>query len=307
MEPDGEKEMKNNGPWYAVAAYLLWGFMPIYLKQLQDVPAVQILLHRVVWSFLFLALIILLRREGHTLLQALRNRKVVRIYFLAAVLLAANWLAYIWGVNSSQIVETSLGYYINPLVSVSLSVIFLKERLRVFQWASIGLAAVGVLYLTLQYGRLPWLALIIAGTFGLYGLMKKLAPLGSLHGLTMETAVMFLPALGILLWIETTGSGAMADLSTVKLIILACIGVVTAVPLLFFASAARRIPLSLMGILQYLSPTTQFLLGIMVYNEPFSYQRLIGFAFVWMALLFFWLEGQIYNRTLKKMPVQAVS
>ena len=307
MAPDGEKEMKNNGPWYAVAAYLLWGFMPIYLKQLQDVPAVQILLHRVVWSFLFLALIILLRREGHTLLQALRNRKVVRIYFLAAVLLAANWLAYIWGVNSSQIVETSLGYYINPLVSVSLSVIFLKERLRVFQWASIGLAAVGVLYLTLQYGRLPWLALIIAGTFGLYGLMKKLAPLGSLHGLTMETAVMFLPALGILLWIETTGSGAMADLSTVKLIILACIGVVTAVPLLFFASAARRIPLSLMGILQYLSPTTQFLLGIMVYNEPFSYQRLIGFAFVWMALLFFWLEGQIYNRTLKKMPVQAVS
>jgi len=307
LAPDGEKEMKNNGPWYAVAAYLLWGFMPIYLKQLQDVPAVQILLHRVVWSFLFLALIILLRREGHTLLQALRNRKVVRIYFLAAVLLAANWLAYIWGVNSSQIVETSLGYYINPLVSVSLSVIFLKERLRVFQWASIGLAAVGVLYLTLQYGRLPWLALIIAGTFGLYGLMKKLAPLGSLHGLTMETAVMFLPALGILLWIETTGSGAMADLSTVKLIILACIGVVTAVPLLFFASAARRIPLSLMGILQYLSPTTQFLLGIMVYNEPFSYQRLIGFAFVWMALLFFWLEGQIYNRTLKKMPVQAVS
>ena len=297
--------MKNNGAWYAAAAYLLWGFMPIYLKQLQEVPAVQILLHRVVWSFLFLALVILLRREGHTLLQTLRNGKVLRIYLVAAVLLAGNWLAYIWGVNSSQIVETSLGYYINPLVSVALSVIFLKERLRVFQWASIGLAAGGVLYLTLQYGRVPWLALFIASSFGLYGLVKKLSPLGSLHGLTMETAMLFLPALGALMWIETSGSGAMGSLSAVKLVILAFIGIVTAVPLLFFASAARRIPLSLMGILQYLSPTTQFLLGVLVYNEPFSPQRLVGFVFVWLALLFFWLESFIHNRSLHKMPASS--
>ncbi len=302
MAPDGEKQMKNRGAWYAAAAYLLWGFMPIYLKQLQEVPAVQILLHRVVWSFLFLAVIILLRREGHALLQALRNGKVLRVYLVAAILLAGNWLAYIWGVNSSQIVETSLGYYINPLVSVALSVIFLKERLRVFQWASIGLAAGGVLYLTQQYGRVPWLALFIASSFGLYGLVKKLSPLGSLHGLTMETAMLFLPALGVLMWIETSGSGAMGSLSVVKLIILASIGIVTAVPLLFFASAARRIPLSLMGILQYLSPTTQFLLGVLVYNEPFSPQRLIGFVFVWLALLFFWLESFIHNRSAKKMP-----
>ena len=306
MAPDGDQRMKNHGAWYAAAAYLMWGFMPVYLKQLQEVPAVQILLHRVVWSFLFLALIILLRREGHALLQVLHNGKVLRLYFIAAVLLAGNWLAYIWGVNSSQIVETSLGYYINPLVSVALSVIFLKERLRAFQWASIGLAAVGVLYLTLQYGRVPWLALFIASSFGLYGLVKKLSPLGSLHGLTMETAMLFLPALSALMWIETSGSGAMGSLSAVKLVILAFIGIVTAVPLLLFASAARRIPLSLMGILQYLSPTTQFLLGVLVYHEPFTPQRLIGFGFVWLALLFFWLESFIHNRSLKKLQLQVV-
>lgn len=306
MAPDGDQRMKNHGAWYAAAAYLMWGFMPVYLKQLQEVPAVQILLHRVIWSFLFLALIILLRREGHALLQVLHNGKVLRLYFIAAVLLAGNWLAYIWGVNSSQIVETSLGYYINPLVSVALSVIFLKERLRAFQWASIGLAAVGVLYLTLQYGRVPWLALFIASSFGLYGLVKKLSPLGSLHGLTMETAMLFLPALSALMWIETSGSGAMGSLSAVKLVILAFIGIVTAVPLLLFASAARRIPLSLMGILQYLSPTTQFLLGVLVYNEPFTPQRLIGFVFVWLALLFFWLESIIHNRSLKKLQLQVV-
>ena len=306
MAPDGDQRMKNHGAWYAAAAYLMWGFMPVYLKQLQEVPAVQILLHRVIWSFLFLALIILLRREGHALLQVLHNGKVLRLYFIAAVLLAGNWLAYIWGVNSSQIVETSLGYYINPLVSVALSVIFLKERLRAFQWASIGLAAVGVLYLTLQYGRVPWLALFIASSFGLYGLVKKLSPLGSLHGLTMETAMLFLPALSALMWIETSGSGAMGSLSAVKLVILAFIGIVTAVPLLLFASAARRIPLSLMGILQYLSPTTQFLLGVLVYNEPFTPQRLIGFVFVWLALLFFWLESFIHNRSLKKLQLQVV-
>ena len=306
MAPDGDQRMKNHGAWYAAAAYLLWGFMPVYLKQLQEVPAVQILLHRVIWSFLFLALIILLRREGHALLQVLHNGKVLRLYFIAAVLLAGNWLAYIWGVNSSQIVETSLGYYINPLVSVALSVIFLKERLRAFQWASIGLAAVGVLYLTLQYGRVPWLALFIASSFGLYGLVKKLSPLGSLHGLTMETAMLFLPALSALMWIETSGSGAMGSLSAVKLVILAFIGIVTAVPLLLFASAARRIPLSLMGILQYLSPTTQFLLGVLVYHEPFTPQRLIGFGFVWLALLFFWLESFIHNRSLKKLQLQVV-
>ena len=306
MAPDGDQRMKNHGAWYAAAAYLMWGFMPVYLKQLQEVPAVQILLHRVIWSFLFLALIILLRREGHALLQVLHNGNVLSLYFIAAVLLAGNWLAYIWGVNSSQIVETSLGYYINPLVSVALSVIFLKERLRAFQWASIGLAAVGVLYLTLQYGRVPWLALFIASSFGLYGLVKKLSPLGSLHGLTMETAMLFLPALSALMWIETSGSGAMGSLSAVKLVILAFIGIVTAVPLLLFASAARRIPLSLMGILQYLSPTTQFLLGVLVYNEPFTPQRLIGFVFVWLALLFFWLESFIHNRSLKKLQLQVV-
>jgi chloramphenicol-sensitive protein RarD len=180
----------------------MWGFFPIYLKALQVVPSLQIMLHRVVWSFLFVMLLVLLRREWPRFRDSLRKPRVLLTYTLTAVLLSVNWLIYIYGINSNQVVETSLGYFINPLLSVALGVVFLRERLRPMQWFPVGLAALGVLYLTLQYGSLPWIALALAFSFGMYGLIKKIAPLGSLHGLSLETGIIFIPAFLYLLWVS---------------------------------------------------------------------------------------------------------
>jgi chloramphenicol-sensitive protein RarD len=220
----------------------------------------------------------------------------VPVYTLAAVLLALNWLIYIWGVNSGQVVETSLGYFINPLVSVLLGVVILRERLRPLQWLPVALAGTGVLYLTLQHGSLPWIALALAFTFGTYGLLKKIAPLGALYGLTLETAILFLPALGYLLFVESRGVGSFGHLSWNLNAVLALSGVVTALPLLMFATAARSIPLSLVGILQYFAPSVQFLLGIFLYREPFSLPQMVGFGIIWTALLIFTLEGLMVRR-----------
>lgn len=285
----------NRGVWYAIGAYTIWGFLPVYLKTLQAVPAVQILGHRVVWSFLFLAIIISLRNEWSHLFKDVSTLRILPIYFLAACLLAVNWLTYIWGVNNNFIVETSLGYFINPLVSVVMGVVFLRERLRPLQWVPIGLAVIGVLYLTISYGALPWIALVLAFSFGLYGLVKKTAPLGALNGLTIETAILFLPAVVFLVVQEMQDVGAMGNLGLRTDVLLALAGVVTALPLLMFATAARRIPLTMLGILQYIAPTIQFLLGVFVFNEPFTQARLIGFSLIWAALLLYSLEG-VFDR-----------
>lgn len=281
----------NRGIWSAVGAYVLWGLFPLYWKLLADVPALQLLGHRVIWSFLLLIFIVLAGGQWTALRTALRDGRTLAIYAAAAVLLGANWTLYVWGVNSERIVETSLGYFINPLVSVLFGVVFLRERLRPWQWLPVGLAASGVIYLTAAYGSLPWLALALAGSFGLYGLVKKLAPLGALHGLTVETGVLFLPCLAFLLWAQAAGFGAFGRLGLRADLLMAGAGVVTTVPLLLFASAARQIPLSLVGLLQYIAPTMQFLLGVLVYHEPFTPQRAIGFAIVWLALVIFWVEG----------------
>jgi chloramphenicol-sensitive protein RarD len=211
-----------------------------------------------------------------------------------------NWLTYVWAVNAGYIVETSLGYYINPLLSVLLGVIFLRERLRPLQWLPVGLAALGVAYLTLVYGRPPWIALALAFTFGLYGLVKKIAPLGSLHGLTLETGILFIPALLFLTYLGITGKGAFLGGSPKTDILLVGAGIVTAVPLLFFASAARRIPLVMIGLMQFIAPTIQFMIGVFIYDEPFSQDQLIGFSIVWLALIVFWVEGFMANR--KNIP-----
>lgn len=281
----------NKGILYAVGAFLMWGVLPVYWKTIQAVPAVQIVGHRLVWSLVFLAAIILARRELPTLLKTAASRRIVAIYALASALLTVNWLVYIWGVNAGYIVETSLGYFINPLVNVLLGVIFLREKLRPWQWAPVGLAFLGVLYLTVSYGRLPWIALVLAFTFGLYGLVKKTAPLESLHGLTLETSIMFLPALSLLLISEAQGVGSFGHLDWSTNLLLALTGVVTATPLLLFGAAARRIPLSTLGILQYIGPTCQFLIGVLLYHEPFSLDRLIGFGLIWLALGLYWAEG----------------
>ena len=295
----------NKGVLSGVAAYLIWGFFPIYLKSLQVVPALQIMLHRVVWAFIFVLLLTLLRGKWSQIKDSLRKPRVILTYTLTAVLLSFNWLVYIYGINSGQVVETSLGYFINPLLSVALGVVILRERLRPMQWLPVGLAGLGVLYLTLQYGSLPWIALALAFSFGTYGLIKKIAPLGAVDSLFMETGIIFLPALLYLLFSENQGGAAFGHFGWEITILLVFSGVVTAFPLLLFGRAARSIPLSLLGILQYIAPTVQFLLGIYLYQEPFTLTLLVGFAIIWIALLIFTLEG-IFNHRKRIAPSPAL-
>jgi chloramphenicol-sensitive protein RarD len=292
----------NRGILSGLGAYALWGFFPIYWKFLHDVPALQVIGHRIGWSFLLLIAIILVSGQWMEFRVSALQPKVIGIYTIAAILLSVNWLVYVWGVNAGFIVETSLGYFINPLLSVLLGVLFLRERLRPTQWIPVTIAAIGVIYLTALYGRLPWIALSLAFSFGFYGLVKKLAPLGSLHGLTLETGIVFPVALLYLLIIEVRGSGAFLHQSTLIDVFLIGAGVVTTIPLLMFASAARQIPLTVMGLLQYIAPTLQFLIGIFLYKEPFEQSHLIGFGLVWVALVIFWVENYLSRR----VPVEPI-
>jgi chloramphenicol-sensitive protein RarD len=285
----------NKGIWSAAAAYVAWGLLPLYWKQLHNLPPTQVISHRVVWSCLILLGCLLAAGQLKGLRAAL-NWRVLGTYAAAAVLIAVNWLIFLWAVNANYVVETSLGYFITPLISVLLGVVFLRERLRPWQWLPIGLAAAGVLYLTLLYGSLPWIALSLAGSFALYGLVKKTAPLGSFYGLTIETGLLFAPALIYLIVMDVSGQGAFRHSGVAIDLLLVGAGLVTTAPLLLFASAARKIPLSLVGILQYIAPTLQFLLGVLVYHEPFSLAQLWGFAIVWAALVLFAVEGSLAYR-----------
>jgi len=285
----------NKGILTAASAYGLWGFLPLYFKFIHDVPALQTTAHRVTWSFLLLAAILLARKEFGAL-RARLNRRTLLIYLGAAVLLATNWLVYVYGVTSGFVVETSLGYFINPLVNVLLGTILLRERLRGWQWAPIGLAAIGVAYLTLSYGSLPWIALALAFTFGLYGLVKKVAPLGSLHGLMLETSLLFIPATGYLIYEEIAGTAFFGHAGTANALLLLLLGVVTAVPLLLFANGARQVPLTTLGLLQYIAPTLQFLTGVLIYQEPLTTEQIIGFGIIWVALAIYSAESLIARR-----------
>jgi chloramphenicol-sensitive protein RarD len=288
----------NKGIWYALGAYLTWGLFPIYWRLLAGIPALQLLGHRIFWSFLLLFGIVLVARQVNVFRASL-NRQVLLIYTVAAVLISINWLTYVWAVGAGFIVETSLGYFINPLLAVLLGVFFLRERLRPLQWLPIGLAAAGVLYLTFAYGSLPWVALTLAFSFAFYGLVKKTAPLGALHGLTLETGILFLPAIAFLLFSEFTGTGAFMHTTPLLDAMLIGAGLVTVIPLWMFSTAAQRIPLTMIGILQYINPTMQFLLGVLIYKEPFDHRRLIGFGVVWVALILFGLEGYFAQRRKK--------
>ena len=288
----------NTGIWYALGAYVLWGLFPIYWKWLQHVPALQVIGHRIGWSFALLMIVILVSKQWTKFRSAL-TRRVLGVYLIAGLLLSANWLVYVWGVNNGFIVETSLGYFINPLLSVLLGLIFLRERLRPAQWFPLGLAAFGVIYLTWAYGSLPWIALSLAFTFGIYGLVKKISPLGSLYGLTLETGLVFIPALAYLIFVANTGQGSFGHTGIGPDLLLIGAGVVTTIPLLMFASAARRIPLTMVGIMQYIAPTIQFLLGVFIYKEAFTTTKLIGFSMVWVALIAFWAEGMLARRAQK--------
>lgn len=281
---------------YGIVAYALWGLFPLYWKLLHDVSAIQIIGHRVFWSFVLLIIIILATKQWKNFRAVAFNRKTLGIYAVASFFLTVNWLIYVWGVNEDYVIETSLGYFINPLLSVLFGVFFLRERLRPAQWIPVALATFGVVWLTVEYGRLPWIALALAVSFGLYGLFKKISPLGSLYGLTLETGIALPLALGYLLFVNFNESGAFLHRGAATDIYLMGAGVVTTIPLLLFASAAKEIPLNMIGILQYLTPTLQFLIGVFVYKEYFDHIQLIGFGAVWLALIVFWVENMLARR-----------
>ncbi|MDN4037186.1 EamA family transporter RarD [Massilia sp. YIM B02443] len=281
----------RSGILYAALAFLCWGLFPLYFHALDEVPPLQILAHRMVWSLAFLLILLVLRRQWKWLEQVRRPR-VFFSFVLSALLLSANWLVYIWSVTNHHVIEASLGYFINPLVNIMLGYLILKERMRPAQWAAIAVAALGVGWLTWQAGTVPWIALILAFSFGAYGLLRKTAALGALEGLSFETMVLFPLAAGYVIWLTVNGQNMfLTTESDTTRWLLVMAGPFTAIPLLLFATGARKIPLSILGLLQYLSPTLQFLLGVLLFKEAFTADRLVGFALIWGALILFAGEG----------------
>jgi chloramphenicol-sensitive protein RarD len=276
------------------AAYVMWGLFPLYWPLDDAASPLEILAHRIVWSLLLLLVILRVRGRLSGLLRL--PRRSLAYLGVAGVLIAVNWGTYIYGVTSEQVVETSLGYFIGPLVTVLVAVAFLGERLRPAQWAALSLAAVAVVVLTLDYARLPWIALTLAFSFAAYGLLKKKADVGAAESLTVETLVLIVPALGYLLLLDAAGTGTFGRLSTTHSLLLAGAGVVTVLPLLAFSGAATRIPLATLGLLQYLGPTLQFAIGVFLYGEPMPPTRLVGFVLVWVALALFTAEGLRHRR-----------
>jgi len=283
-----------SGLWSGIAAYTIWGLFPLYWKLVEQVPALQIIGHRIVWSFLALIVVGAVRLRGSLATSARSSSVTSRVlgtYAVAAVFISINSFLYVYGVNHGLVLETSLGYFITPLVNVLLGVVVLRERLRPLQWCAVALAAGGVLHLTLSYGSLPWIAVGLAFSFGSYGLAKKKAPLDPLAGLTLETGIIVIPAAAYLFAANAGGRGAFLHAGPAVDVLLIGGGPVTVVPLLLFASAVRRVPLTVIGLLQYIAPTIQFFLGVFLYGEPFAGTRLIGFAIVWTAVAVFSIDS----------------
>ncbi len=280
-QPD--RQHFRSGLFYSILAYFIWGIFPLYWKMLTRVPAEQILAHRIVWSFILLSLVILITREKH-FLEYLRNPKIMGILFTSGVLIALNWGTYIYAVNNDQIVEASLGYYINPVVNVILGLIFLKERLSRLQGLALFFGLAGLTYLTFNVGKIPLISLVLAVTFGLYALLRKQASLRSMPALTIETMVITPIALYYLWHVDQAGTGAFLHQGWKLDILLILAGPVTAIPLFLFGMAAPRVPLSTLGFIQYLSPSIQLLIGILIFHEKFNHVDLISFSLVWVGL-----------------------
>lgn len=274
----------NPGVLYAALAYTAWGLLPVFFKQLIQVNAFEIVMHRMVWSLVFLLCVLAVLKRWAWLRGVARRPRVLLAFAASALLLSVNWSVYVWAVQNAHMVDASLGYFILPLVNVAMGFAFLHERPRRGQWLAVAVAAAGVLWLTVQAGRLPWVALVLALSFGIYGLLRKLATLGALEGLTLETLLLAPMALGLLGWWTWHGQGALVqgDPATLGWLLLA--GPLTAIPLLLFAAGARRIPMATLGILQYISPSLQMLLGVWLYGEAFEPARAIGFYLIWAAL-----------------------
>ncbi|MFF1273649.1 EamA family transporter RarD [Streptomyces marokkonensis] len=266
------------------AAYGMWGLVPLFWPLLKPAGAVEILAHRMVWSLVFVAAALLVIRRWAWLGELLRQPRRLALVTVAASVITVNWGVYIWSVNSGHVVEASLGYFINPLVTIAMGVLLLKERLRPAQWAAVGVGAAAVLVLTVGYGQPPWISLCLAFSFATYGLVKKKVNLGGVESLAAETAIQFLPALGFLLWLGARGDSTFAAEGAGHALLLAATGLVTALPLVCFGAAAIRVPLSTLGLLQYLAPVFQFLLGVVYFKEAMPPERWAGFALVWLAL-----------------------
>ena len=285
----------RSGFWAAVGAFLIWGVFPIYWKQIAQVPALQIMAHRLVWCFVLVAGYLALRRGLRWWRPLAAQPRLMALLATSAVLIALNWWLYIWAVNAGHIVETSLGYFINPLVNVLLGVAVLKERLNPWQWLAVLVATAGVVDLTLQTGSLPWIALALALSFGLYGLIRKVAVVESIPALGLESSFLLIPAVLYLLWAQQAGvAGFGLDLETDLLLVSS--GLITAVPLVLFAYGAQRIPYSLVGVLQYIAPTLQLACGVLLYDEPFTRAQALGFGCIWLALAIYAADGLLRMR-----------
>jgi chloramphenicol-sensitive protein RarD len=290
----------SRGIAYALAAYVLWGVFPIYFKQVQSVAPLDVLANRMLWSLVFVALLLTALRGGRWLRELVARRPPLRWFALSALAVSLNWLIFIWAVNSNRIVDASLGYFINPLLNVLIGAVFLGERLRPAHWVAVTLAALAVGWLTWQGGHLPWIGLTLAVSFAVYGLLRKRAPLGALDGLAVETALLAPLALGYLALLAANHEGAFTnalahgDYALVGWLLLA--GPVTAVPLVLFAAGARRIPFATLGLLQYVGPSLQLLIGVKLYGEPFDPAKLAAYAVIWTALAIFSIDGLVQWR-----------
>ena len=294
--------LDRRGVWIAVAAYVAWGLMPLYWHLLKVVPSMQIMAHRVVWSAVLVCGWLSFKYGRGWLRETLSRPRAAPLLAISGVLIAFNWGLYIWAVNAGHVVESALGYFINPLLNVMLGVVVLHERLNRVQWTSVAIAAAGVLWLTFSYGSFPWIALLLAASFGAYGLVRKLLGAPPVRGLGVENLYLLLPALAFLAWAEGAGQGHLlahggsASWGAGVVGLLAFGGVLTALPLIGFAAAVQRIPYSLVGLLQYISPTLQLLVGVLVLHEPFGRDRAIGFGFIWVALALYAIDGWVRAR-----------
>ncbi|WP_107774865.1 EamA family transporter RarD [Nocardioides sediminis] len=288
-----------------VAAYSLWGAFPLYWPLLEPAGAVEILAHRVLWSAVTMAVVVVVLRRTRPVLAVVRDRRRFRLLAFAAVVISLNWAAYIWGVNNGRVVETSLGYFINPLVTVLMGVLILGERLRRLQWVAVAIASLAVVVLTLDYGRLPYVALVLAFSFGSYGLAKKQANVDAVTSLTVETAVIA-PVAGLYVaWLVATGASSVGSQGVGHALLFATTGIVTAIPLLCFGAAAIRVPLVVLGLLQYLAPVIQFALGVLLFREDMPPGRWIGFGLVWVALVIFTVEAVNHRRRQLRLVTEA--
>ncbi|WP_017753966.1 EamA family transporter RarD [Calidifontibacillus oryziterrae] len=307
---DQLKNQQAVGIWNGVFAYLIWGVLPLYWIAVGEVSAPQILAHRIVWSFIFMIVIILVLKKWHLVITDIKsiitNPAAFFSLFFSGVLISANWFIYIWAVNAGHVIETSLGYYINPLISVLLGIIVLKEQFDFWQKISFLLAAGGVLILTVEYGSIPWVSLGLALSFGIYGLVKKKANLSSITGLTFETMMVTPIALFYLLYVHSQGTGHFGVSSSLSInLLLIGSGIVTAIPLLLFAEGAKRITLSLIGFLQYISPTINLIIGVFILREHFSHTHLIAFSFIWVALAVYSVSRSIVARRARRTKTVA--